>query len=154
VGERGYCSSSRGNRYGIGGTAQEIFAAANTRVLTMVQIESVTGVRNAAEICSVPGVDVVFVGMGDLSQSLGVPGQLAHPDVAAATRATLEIVRAKGKIAALQVETTTAAAIWLEAGVQLLCCGVDLNLFGRTLARVRDEFQAQASPAAQVSHAD
>lgn len=29
--------------------------------MTMVQVETVRGVENAVEICSVPGVDIVFI---------------------------------------------------------------------------------------------
>src|SRR5581483_392846 len=141
IGERGYCSSSRGNRYGFGSSVQEIFAAANERVMTMVQIESSTGVRNALEICSVSGLDIVFVGMGDLSQSLGVPGQMNHPEVLAQTRRTLEIIRTSGKLAALHVEAAGAVRNWLDIGVRIFACGTDLALFGKTLRCVQEEFR-------------
>jgi 4-hydroxy-2-oxoheptanedioate aldolase len=141
VGERGYCSSSRGNRYGIGGTVQEIFAAANQRVTVMVQIESARGVQNAQEICSTPGIDVVFVGMGDLSQSLGVPGQTSHPEVLAQTRKTIETARKSGKFAALQVESTDVVKTWFDVGVRLFICGIDVNLLRKTLTRLQSDYQ-------------
>ena len=86
IGERGFSSSSRGTQYGFGGTTAARMASANDRVMTMVQIESVRGVEKAEEICSVPGLDIVFIGMGDLSQSLGIPGQMDHPDLLANVR--------------------------------------------------------------------
>jgi 4-hydroxy-2-oxoheptanedioate aldolase len=144
IGERGYCPSSRGNGYGLGGTVPEILAAANERVWTMVQIESLEGVRNAAEICATPGLDVVFVGTGDLSQSLGVPGQLNHPEVVAQTRRTLDIIRRSGKVPAMLVDSTESAKTWADSGVQMLCCGVDLVLLGKTLRRLQADFRQVA----------
>src|SRR5262245_23274503 len=41
MGQRGFCASSRGTRYGFEGNARQAFAAANERTMVMVQIESV-----------------------------------------------------------------------------------------------------------------
>jgi len=141
IGERGYCPSSRGNAYGVGGTVPEILAAANERIWTMVQIESAEGVRNAEDICATPGLDVVFVGTGDLSQSLGVPGELNHPEVVAQTCHTIDVARKASKVPAMLVDSTESAMQWAERGAQMLACGVDLVLLGRTLRRLHTDFR-------------
>src|SRR5690348_17893295 len=46
--------------------------AANEHVLVAVMIETKRGVANAAAIAATPGVDMVFIGTGDLALSLGV----------------------------------------------------------------------------------
>ena len=46
-------------------------AAANRSLLLGVMIETVAGLKNAAAIAAVPGVDLVFIGTGDLSIALG-----------------------------------------------------------------------------------
>lgn len=53
----------------------------NAATLVVAMIESVTAVENAAEIASVPGMDMLLVGTNDLSVSLGVPGELEHVKV-------------------------------------------------------------------------
>lgn len=141
IGERGYCTSSRGNGYGFGGTAPEILAAANDRIWTMVQIESAEAVRNAKDICATPGVDVVFVGTGDLSQSLGVPGQLNHPEVVAQTGRVIDLVCESRKVAAILVDSPESARQWIGRGVQMVVCGVDLGLIGKTLRRMETDFR-------------
>src|SRR5215813_494790 len=50
---------------------QPYAAAANHELLLGVMIETKTGLDNAAAIAAVPGVDLVFIGTGDLSISLG-----------------------------------------------------------------------------------
>ncbi len=139
-GERGYCASSRGTKYGFGGQTKDIFAAANERVMTMVQVESLRGVENASEICSVRGLDIVFIGLADLSQSMGLTGQIDHPDLIDRARRVVRASRANGKIAAMLVDSPDAAKTWLEEGVGMLCCGVDIPTVGKTFLRLRKEF--------------
>ncbi|MCF5282396.1 siderophore biosynthesis protein SbnG, partial [Pseudomonas syringae] len=49
--------------------------AANQQIMVVAMIESAEGVRRAAEIASVPGLDMILEGAADLSQSLGMPWQ-------------------------------------------------------------------------------
>ena len=140
IGERGYSSSSRGTIYGVAGTAQELFAEANERTMTMVQIESVRGVENAAEICGVAGLDIVFVGMGDLSQSMGCTGQFSDPRLLEKVHHVLSVIKDSGKIAAMHTESVEGANRWLARGVKILCCAVDLSVMSRGLDRVRKGF--------------
>lgn len=64
------------SRWGI--SSPEYVAAANQEILVIVQVETAQSVENIDEIVSTPGVDVVFVGPGDLSADLGVPFETAH----------------------------------------------------------------------------
>ncbi len=145
LGQRGFCSSSRGTTYGFGGTVEEVFAAANERVMTMVQIESVSGIENAPDICAVPGLDIVFIGMADLSQSLGLLGQFDHPKLRESVRSALHAVRNQGKIAGMLIGTVDEAREWLDEGVQILCCGVDIPLIGKSLLDRRVDFESLRS---------
>ena len=44
-------------------------------------IESVAGVENLDQICSIPGVHAVFVGPNDLTTSMGIPNEYDHADL-------------------------------------------------------------------------
>ena len=46
-------------------------------------IESVLGVDNLDEICSIPGVHAVFVGPNDLTVNMGIPNEYDHADLIA-----------------------------------------------------------------------
>jgi len=56
-------------------------------LLTVIQIETVKGVKNADEIVSTPGVGALFIGPSDLSLSYGLPGD--HPEVEAGIQSVL-----------------------------------------------------------------
>lgn len=143
-GARGFCPSSRGNAYGLNRSAAEAFAEANERVMTMVQIESRRGVENAAEICAVPGVDIVFVGRGDLSHSLGV-GRIDETAVVESTSRVIEAARRFGKIAAIHADTADDAKRWLGEGARVLCCAVDVVAIGRMFVGVREDLDGSVS---------
>ena len=53
-----------------GATASEYYARANDEILVIVQAEHVDAVENIDAICSVPGVDAIFVGPNDLLASM------------------------------------------------------------------------------------
>ena len=72
LGNRGI-SGGRGPRWGSIPNYRE---ASNRECLTVCMCETVEAVKNTAEIAKTPGVDVIFVGAYDLSQSLGCPGRL------------------------------------------------------------------------------
>ncbi len=53
---------------------------ANGEILLFAQIETEEGARNLDEILSVPGLDGIYVGPGDLSLSMGVTPSMAPRD--------------------------------------------------------------------------
>ena len=77
-GVRGMAGMSRGSRFG---TTPDYFRTANSRVCTLVQLETREAVANLEAIAAVPGVDALFVGPADLSGTMGHVGQLTHPEV-------------------------------------------------------------------------
>lgn len=86
-------------------------ARANCERMTIVQIEDVTAVEQAEAIAAVEGVDMLFFGPGDFSQSIGFPGQLDHPDVVAARALVARAAAAHGKFAGTVTGGTSVAEV-------------------------------------------
>jgi 4-hydroxy-2-oxoheptanedioate aldolase len=82
----------------------------------------------------------VFIGLGDLSQSLGVTGEMSNPRLLDAAKQTLQTIVSSGRIAAMHAELPDGAKKWVELGAQVVCCGVDLNALRKDLLRVSSEF--------------
>jgi 4-hydroxy-2-oxoheptanedioate aldolase len=94
-GLRGYAASViRASTFGL---EADYIQKANENLLTVVQIESAAAVMQAAEICAVEGVDVVFIGANDLAGSIGRLEQLDHPEVRSLVRQAEEVILASGK---------------------------------------------------------
>ena len=82
-GNRGVGVSLAHDNY-TGGSVPEKLRQLNARNCLFVQIDTADGAENADEIAAVPGVDCLWVGHFDLSCSLGIPGEFAHPKFLAA----------------------------------------------------------------------
>lgn len=135
AGERGVCRFVRAARYSAC-PREEYFPSAN-QVLVILQLEGSEAVENLDEILAVPGVDILFLGPYDLSQSLGVPGEVSHPKVVALMREVCERAQARGVVVGTFTDTVEALCLWRDAGVRYLAHGVDVGLFYDACAGVR-----------------
>ena len=98
-GHRGIFSGGRPARYGFGGATAEYAAAANHETLVCLMLEEVEAIENLPELVRVPGVDVYFIGSGDLSQSMGYTGQQTHPEVQRMMERGVKLITEAGRIA-------------------------------------------------------
>ena len=74
---------------------------ANENTFLAIQVETVEILDHLDRIASMDGVDMLFIGPGDLSANLGVPGQLDHQDVRDAMQRTVAACSAHGKTCAV-----------------------------------------------------
>src|SRR5262249_11245458 len=81
-GSRGLATSTRAGRFNTVPLPDHVAAAAE-QTIVVAQIEHVDAVENTQDIASTERLDAVWLGPGDLSMSLGRPGDMEHPDVAA-----------------------------------------------------------------------
>jgi 4-hydroxy-2-oxoheptanedioate aldolase len=127
-GMRGWAPITRGYDYGKVGTERADFLQyVNEHIAILLQIETREGVENREEICAVEGVDLIFLGPGDLSQSLGVPGQFTSPVVEDAMLQVIECAHRHGKAAGVFTGTDLAwAQKWVNAGVELIAPFADV----------------------------
>jgi len=87
--------------------------------VVIAMVESLTAIQNLPEILAVEGIDVFFIGPNDLSHSMGLRGQLHHPDVKVAVKQAAATIRAAGKVPGTLVIDSTAAE-FVEAGCRYL----------------------------------
>ncbi|MCS6951621.1 MAG: aldolase/citrate lyase family protein [Bryobacteraceae bacterium] len=110
------------------------FREANEQTMVLCQIESVLGLENADEIASVQGVDVLWVGHFDLTQSMGIPGEFTHPRFVDALAAVVAAAKTYGKAAGIQPGSLEQAREWLALGFSMLSFGSDVAVYRDALA--------------------
>ncbi len=103
----------------------EYVVRANDESLVAVQVETAAAVEAIDEIVAVPDVDVAFVGLTDLSTSLGVPGETGHPLVEQAVERVLEVVVPSGCALGVLVGSTAAARSWIERGARYVAISLE-----------------------------
>ena len=117
LGHRGIFSRSRPADYGFEGSTQDYVSDANTNTLVCLMLEEVEAIDNLGELVGVDGVDVYFIGSGDLSQSMGYPGQQTHPEVQEQMEKGVKIIRDAGRIAGCSCPDSLVPK-FLDLGVQ------------------------------------
>lgn len=147
LGDRGLFSASRQGQYGKV-PAAEYIRWNNDNVLLAVQIESREAIENIDEILSVDGIDMVLSGRGDLSNSLGVPGEKTHPAVLEAEQRIFSKALERGKIISPQLDGFSKNLAqelkeWNSIGAYVVSLGVETAIIRRSfsdmLSRARQE---------------
>ncbi|MFO0917696.1 MAG: aldolase/citrate lyase family protein [Planctomycetaceae bacterium] len=123
VGTRGFGPRRASRHYA---RSAEYRDSANDGLFVVVQIEHRQGLENVEEIASVPGLDGLFIGPGDLSFSLGVPQQYTHPDLLAAIRRIIQVGKAKGLPLSMAIDDRPEIiANWIREGIAMPTIGLD-----------------------------
>ena len=120
-GQRGL-AAARAARYGqvLPFSLVDYTARANTENMVIVQVETAASVAHVDEIAQVPGVDIVFIGPTDLSQSLGATGNLKHHDVQRAFETITGAVKRSNAALGILVANEESAREWQDRGAQYI----------------------------------
>jgi 4-hydroxy-2-oxoheptanedioate aldolase len=114
-------------RWGVKG-AGAYAKIADNEILVIAQIKHIAAVDAIDEIFSVPGFDLVFVGMCDLAASIALLGQVDHPSVVSAARRFLGAAqRADLTAGVIALEHVTIRGR-REEGFQLIAVNTDTVL--------------------------
>jgi 4-hydroxy-2-oxoheptanedioate aldolase len=124
-------------------TAAEYLKDANEDVVVIGQIEGADGVRNLSEILTVPGLDVIFLGPYDLSQSLGIPGQLDHPRLIEAMKQVIEVAGRTGIVVGTFADSPDRALSWIKLGVRYVAVSTDSEIFLSASRRLVEKIRSE-----------
>jgi 4-hydroxy-2-oxoheptanedioate aldolase len=104
----------------------ELTPRLNQETMIVLQIESKTAVDNLEPMLDVPGVDAVFIGPNDMSQTLGIPGDIGHPEVAKRVDRVLEVCGKKNIPCGVHTYDLDSAKRWIGRGCRFMCLGGDM----------------------------
>lgn len=119
----------------------EYLAWANEQTFIVAQIEDASALELVEEVASMPGVDVVFVGHGDLALSLGIPGQLREGRILEAIRRVGRACVAHGKAAGIPSRSPDDAAELMDQGYRFFTMGADYGFVKNGLLAARDAYR-------------
>ena len=113
---------------------------ANDEVCVLVQIETISGLKNIEEIVAVDGVDGVFIGPSDLSAAMGFIAQPGHPEVVSAIENAFKVIQGAGKPAGVLAVTKDLVEKYITAGARFIGVGVDAALLANATRKLASEF--------------
>jgi 2-keto-3-deoxy-L-rhamnonate aldolase RhmA len=124
-GQRG-CSITGGNNDYRSEPVSTFIKAANRETMVIIQVELSEAVEDIDALLSVPGVDVALLGLGDLSISLGVPGQSDHPKVLQAGTRVIDACGRHNVVPGIHQGSADALVNWIERGVRMVTWSTDI----------------------------
>ncbi len=145
LGDRGFSPFTRAGAYSLKKSLTHTVEA-NKNTMVVLNVEGVEGVTNLDEILKVEGIDVVFLGPYDLSQSVGKPGAVDDPEVVACIRSCAEKIRAAGLVAGCFARDMDMMAMLVDCGYQYITYLVDAAILLQALEQIRDTFSSYLKP--------
>lgn len=104
--------------------------------LCVVQVECMEMARRVEELCAIPQIDVLFVGPGDLSMSMGKPGKLTDPEVEAVIADIIRRGLAGGKIMGMLCGNPDAVKKYIDLGVRYIAYSSDSGMIAKAFKQV------------------
>jgi 2-keto-3-deoxy-L-rhamnonate aldolase RhmA len=117
VGIRAACPGYGSCDYNLEIGGEEFVTTANQETVVVAHVETRIGVEHIDEIVANPQVDVLFIGMYDLSVSYGHAGDLRHATVAAGVERVIASAKKSNKVIGMFVPDPELARTWIDSGV-------------------------------------
>ena len=136
-GERGVCRYVRASNYS-SMDKFEYFKCANRETMIIAHIEGAEGIKNLDEILTVAGIDVIFIGPYDLSQSLGIPGEVNHPLVIEKMQEVVSKCKENNIVVGTFADDIKTAKSWVSLGVKYMSFSVDVGILYETSKNIVD----------------
>jgi len=136
-GTRGLSMTQRSAMYGAWNKEESYFSYSNRNSLVVAHVENKEMAEKVEQLCDIPQIDVLFVGPGDLSQSMGKPGKLDDPEVVAVIEKVFKIALAKGKKVGIYCGNPAAVKKYTAMGATYIAYGSDATAMSSALVNIR-----------------
>lgn len=123
-GNRGLSPYTRNHKYSHFGLDKSI-RWSNENVFTGILIEEMAGIENLSAIISVKGIDLVYLGIYDISQSIGFPGEVDHPEVIKKLGECVEKINLAGKFSGTFARNIKDCKFFKNLGFRFIAYAVD-----------------------------
>lgn len=140
AGNRGFSPFTRAGGYSHE-NAVKLTGTANENTLIAVHIEGKAAVENIADFLAVKELDIIFIGLFDISKSLGIPGQVNDPRVQQILAELAAKIKQAGKYPGTIATDAAQLERFLAAGLQYITYSVDCEMLGRAYKKAVAEFK-------------
>jgi 4-hydroxy-2-oxoheptanedioate aldolase len=139
-GERGMAPFTRLHDWSSEHLEQKL-AEANRWQLAGVLVEDQVGLKNLDDILAVDGLDLVYLGIYDISQAVGLPGRVDHPDVLGTVSSAVGRINDAGKVAGAVARDADHLRWLLKTGFRYISYLCDTALIVQRARAVRADFE-------------
>lgn len=141
LGDRGFCGGGRDADYWIG-KSDDYTTQANEQTFLMVQIETPEALANVDEIAAVPGVDILFLGPGDMSLRFGCTAAVNDPKMLEVQKQVAAAAAKHGKAWGRPVGSIEDAKVIVDLGARLVAFGSEFGGLHKHLSECSAQLDA------------
>lgn len=127
LGSRGFSPFTRAGNYSIK-NASKLSKEANSNTLIAINIEGEEAISNIDTILEVDGLDIIFIGLYDISNYLGIPGDVSNPKVNDLLSSLVSKINSKNKTAGTITTNKNDIEKYLDMGINYLVHLVDCEI--------------------------
>lgn len=139
-GNRGFSPFTRAGNYSIH-SAKDQTAIANENTLVAINIEGKEAIDSIDEILSIKELDIIFIGLFDLSKALGIPGQTDHPILTDYLITLVKKINTAGKVAGTITTSDQKISQFLDMGMRYIVHLVDCEMLRNSYSEIVTKFQ-------------
>lgn len=121
--------------------SREYVLKRNEETVFIPMIESVPAVEHLDEICSIPGVHAAFIGPGDLTCNMGIPGQYDHPDLIKMIKRIIDTADRHHVAAGSWFGTREQTLRTIKQGARLVVHSNDSSMMGAEIQSAFTQFR-------------
>ena len=125
IGRRPIDGGNADGKYGLL-SVEDYIRYSNEEKLTIIQIEDIEALEQVEEIAKLEGIDMLFFGPADFSQSIGEPTNIGNERTLAAKRKVAEVARANGKFAGTVGDPSNVKQLY-DMGYRFINLGADVD---------------------------
>lgn len=140
MGIRGFSPYTKAGLYDVS-KGKEMPKVANENTLLIANVEGQDGMNNLEEIAQVDGIDVIFIGLFDMSKSLGIAGDVENPRVIAKLDEAIKIVHKHGKKVGSIASNLSMLKVLKEKNIEYLTYSVDTGMIKESYVNMINNFR-------------
>lgn len=139
-GERGLSPFTRNHGYSDEGIAEKL-RFANEQMFVGVLVEGEEGLNKLEKICDVENLDMVYLGVYDISMAVGTPGDLNNPKVIGIVRDCVKMINEKGLVAGSVARDKGYLQLLVETGFRFISYRADSTVLREGFETARGWFE-------------
>ena len=142
IGKRGFSPFTRAGNYSIENSTT-LTSKANENTLVAINIEGKEAIEDIDNILTIDGLDIIFIGLFDLSKALGIAGEVDDPRVLTYLEELTVKINKAGKYAGTITTSKEKITSFLSIGVKYIVHLVDCEMLRKSYNEVKQHFDKE-----------
>jgi 4-hydroxy-2-oxoheptanedioate aldolase len=140
LGIRGFSPYTKAGLYDVV-NGKKMPKIANENTLLIANVEGINGMNNLEGISKVDGINIIFIGLFDMSKSLGIAGDVENPKVIEKLDEAIEIIHKNGKKVGSIASSINMLKVLKSKNIDYLTYSVDTGMIKESYQNMIKNFR-------------